>query len=141
MIFRDGSPFYSASKIQRIFMEYNLKFIYKKALNMLCRQIFPVAPRKHLAVIDKLFWLSALFHWFILLQVACRSTPYVICSTSEACRVSKLAIKFYWVYVPTCVIALTLERPDVFVVVVVVCLFNVPLNCGYYWLLTIILVF
>ena len=36
---------------------WNIKssLYFKKVLNLLCRQIFQIAPRKHLMVIDELF--------------------------------------------------------------------------------------
>ena len=41
---------------------------------MLCRQIFQIARRIHLTIIDELFWLNARFHLMITLQTACRPT-------------------------------------------------------------------
>ena len=49
---------------------------------MLCRQIFQIAPRKHLTMIDELFWLSTLFHWMVTVEIARRSTRCEFCSIS-----------------------------------------------------------
>ena len=69
---------------------------------MLHRQIFQIVPRKHLIMIEALFWFSTQFHLMIILQITRRSTRCVFCSTSETCWVKKLAIMFCWVYVSSC---------------------------------------
>ena len=65
---------------------WNIKYslCLKKAVNVLCRQIFQIVPRKYLMRIDELFWLSALFHLMIALWIAYWSTR-VFCWTSETC--------------------------------------------------------
>ena len=69
---------------------------------MLCRHTFQIVPRKHLMMIEELFWFSTQFHLMIILQTTRRSTRCVFCSTSETCWVNKLAIMFCWPYVSPC---------------------------------------
>ena len=103
MIFKDGSPFIPATKIQRIFMEYKIQFIFNKKYSICCvNKYFKSHLEKHLMMIEELFWFNTQFHWMMTLQITRQSTCCVFCSTSETCWVNKLTIMFCWAYVSPC---------------------------------------